>query len=66
MVWKSTFQRHQQCLVLMELLFSPFFLNLHQISPRHADEEDEQVAAAAMKELEMLMPNFCGTSSANR
>lgn len=42
------------------------FFNLHQISPRHADEEDEQVAAAAMKELEMLMPNFCGTSSANR
>ncbi|XP_035514791.1 ATP-dependent RNA helicase DHX8-like [Morone saxatilis] len=35
------------------------------IPPRHADKDDEQVAAAAMKELEMLMPNFCGTSSDN-
>ncbi|XP_027145588.1 ATP-dependent RNA helicase DHX8 isoform X2 [Larimichthys crocea] len=33
------------------------------IPPRRTDKEDEQVAAAAMKELEMLMPNFCGTSS---
>ncbi|KAM9335989.1 ATP-dependent RNA helicase DHX8-like isoform 3-T3 [Symphorus nematophorus] len=30
------------------------------------DKDDEQVAAAAMKELEMLMPNICGTNSANR
>ncbi|KAM9335987.1 ATP-dependent RNA helicase DHX8-like isoform 1-T1 [Symphorus nematophorus] len=29
------------------------------------DKDDEQVAAAAMKELEMLMPNICGTNSAN-
>ncbi|XP_029312987.1 ATP-dependent RNA helicase DHX8-like [Cottoperca gobio] len=35
------------------------------IPPRHTDEGDEQIAAAAMKELEMLMPNFCGTSSDN-
>ncbi|XP_049420392.1 ATP-dependent RNA helicase DHX8-like [Epinephelus fuscoguttatus] len=35
------------------------------IPPRHTDT-DEQVAAAAMKELEMLMPNVCGTSSDNR
>uniref|UniRef100_A0A3Q3VIY1 S1 motif domain-containing protein n=1 Tax=Mola mola TaxID=94237 RepID=A0A3Q3VIY1_MOLML len=28
------------------------------VPPRHTGEEDEQVAAAAMKELEMLMPNF--------
>ncbi|XP_028424334.1 ATP-dependent RNA helicase DHX8-like [Perca flavescens] len=33
--------------------------------PRHTDKDDQQVAAAAMKELEMLMPNFCGTSSDN-
>ncbi|XP_034716286.1 ATP-dependent RNA helicase DHX8 isoform X4 [Etheostoma cragini] len=33
--------------------------------PRHTGKDDEQVAAAAMKELEMLMPNFCGTSSDN-
>ncbi|XP_075950221.1 ATP-dependent RNA helicase DHX8-like [Anarhichas minor] len=33
------------------------------IPPRHADRDDEQVAEVAMKELEMLMPNFCGTSS---
>ncbi|XP_070707683.1 ATP-dependent RNA helicase DHX8-like [Pempheris klunzingeri] len=32
----------------------------------HTNKDDEQVAAAAMKELEMLMPNFCGTSSDNR
>lgn len=61
---KSTFQRHLQSLVYMELLF--FLFHLHQIPPRLAEEEDEQVAAAAMKELEMLMPNFCETSSANR
>ncbi|KAI3364932.1 hypothetical protein L3Q82_001112 [Scortum barcoo] len=36
-----------------------------RISQHHTDKNDEQVAAAAMKELEMLMPNFCGTSSAN-
>ncbi|XP_037611623.1 ATP-dependent RNA helicase DHX8-like [Sebastes umbrosus] len=36
------------------------------ILPSHTDKDDEQVAAAAMKELEMLMPNFCGTSSDNR
>ncbi|XP_034415247.1 ATP-dependent RNA helicase DHX8-like [Cyclopterus lumpus] len=33
-----------------------------RIPPCHP-EDDAQVAAAAMKELEMLMPNFCGTSS---
>ncbi|XP_053197870.1 ATP-dependent RNA helicase DHX8-like [Scomber japonicus] len=33
------------------------------IPPHHIDKDDEQVAAAAMKELEMLMPNVCGTSS---
>ncbi|KAK9530053.1 hypothetical protein VZT92_011586 [Zoarces viviparus] len=33
------------------------------IPPRHADRDDEQVAETAMKELEKLMPNFCGTSS---
>ncbi|XP_059180160.1 ATP-dependent RNA helicase DHX8-like [Centropristis striata] len=36
------------------------------VPPRHAEKDDEQVAAAAMKELEMLMPNFCGTSSDKR
>ncbi|XP_073345364.1 ATP-dependent RNA helicase DHX8-like [Pagrus major] len=36
------------------------------IPPRHPDKDDEQVAAAAMRELEMLMPNVCGTSSADR
>ncbi|XP_076615856.1 ATP-dependent RNA helicase DHX8-like isoform X2 [Chaetodon auriga] len=35
------------------------------IPPGNTVKDDEQVAAAAMKELEMLMPNFCGTSSAN-
>ncbi|XP_062299033.1 ATP-dependent RNA helicase DHX8-like [Scomber scombrus] len=34
-----------------------------KIPPQHTDKDDEQVAAAAMKELEMLMPNVCGTSS---
>lgn len=42
----------------------PLF-HLHQIPPRHTGEEDERVAAAAMKELEMLMPNVCGMSSAS-
>ena len=37
-----------------------------QVPPQQPGEEDEQVAAAAMKELEMLMPNFCGTSSADK
>uniref|UniRef100_A0A8D3E8E1 ATP-dependent RNA helicase DHX8 n=1 Tax=Scophthalmus maximus TaxID=52904 RepID=A0A8D3E8E1_SCOMX len=32
-------------------------------TPRHIDKDDEQVAAAAMKELEMLMPNVCGTKT---
>ncbi|XP_034426608.1 ATP-dependent RNA helicase DHX8 isoform X3 [Hippoglossus hippoglossus] len=32
----------------------------------HVHRDDEQVAAAAMKELEMLMPNVCGTSSDSR
>ncbi|XP_074518866.1 ATP-dependent RNA helicase DHX8-like [Halichoeres trimaculatus] len=36
------------------------------IPPRHPDKDDQQVAAAAMKELEMLMPNFNGPSSDNR
>ncbi|KAM8729641.1 ATP-dependent RNA helicase DHX8-like [Acanthopagrus schlegelii] len=36
------------------------------IPPRHPDKDDEKVAAAAMRELEMLMPNICGTSSADR
>ncbi|XP_041817936.1 ATP-dependent RNA helicase DHX8-like [Chelmon rostratus] len=35
------------------------------IQPCHTEKDDEQVAAAAMKELEMLMPNFCGTISAD-
>ncbi|XP_056285408.1 ATP-dependent RNA helicase DHX8 isoform X1 [Pseudoliparis swirei] len=34
-----------------------------RIPPCHPEKDDAQVAAAAMKELEMLMPNFCGTSS---
>ncbi|KAM6898774.1 ATP-dependent RNA helicase DHX8-like isoform 2-T2 [Lycodopsis pacificus] len=33
------------------------------IPPHHADRDDEQVAEAAMKELEKLMPNVCGTIS---
>lgn len=38
----------------------------HQLVPRGpTGEEDEQVAAAAMKQLEMLMPNFSGTNSAD-
>uniref|UniRef100_UPI0037E728E7 ATP-dependent RNA helicase DHX8-like n=1 Tax=Semicossyphus pulcher TaxID=241346 RepID=UPI0037E728E7 len=36
------------------------------IPPGHTDKDDEQVAAAAMKELEMLMPNFGGTSADDR
>ncbi|XP_034563460.1 ATP-dependent RNA helicase DHX8-like [Notolabrus celidotus] len=36
------------------------------ISPPHKDKDDQQVAAAAMKELEMLMPSFGGPSSDNR
>ncbi|KAK5906281.1 hypothetical protein CgunFtcFv8_002163 [Champsocephalus gunnari] len=36
-----------------------------RIPPGNTARGDEQVAAAAMKELEMLMPNFCGTSSDN-
>ncbi|KAM6964405.1 ATP-dependent RNA helicase DHX8-like [Tautogolabrus adspersus] len=35
------------------------------IPPGLPDKDDEHVAAAAMKELEMLMPNFSGTSSDN-
>nr|XP_046233744.1 ATP-dependent RNA helicase DHX8-like [Scatophagus argus] len=35
------------------------------IAPCRTDKEDELVAAAAMKQLEMLMPGFCGTSSAS-
>ncbi|XP_060884393.1 ATP-dependent RNA helicase DHX8-like [Labrus mixtus] len=35
------------------------------IPPSQPDKDDEHVAAAAMKELEMLMPNFSGTSSDN-
>ncbi|XP_037319652.2 ATP-dependent RNA helicase DHX8-like [Pungitius pungitius] len=35
------------------------------IPPLHTEKTDDQVAAAAMKELEMLMPNFCGTSTDN-
>ncbi|KAM7370466.1 hypothetical protein PAMP_010013 [Pampus punctatissimus] len=33
------------------------------IPSHHTDANDEQVAAAAMKQLEMLMPNIYGTSS---
>ncbi|XP_039991780.1 ATP-dependent RNA helicase DHX8-like isoform X2 [Xiphias gladius] len=36
------------------------------IPPPHKDKGDEQVAAAAMKELEMLMAKDCGTSFGNR
>ncbi|XP_071783317.2 ATP-dependent RNA helicase DHX8-like isoform X1 [Centroberyx gerrardi] len=36
------------------------------IPPRCPDKDDEQVAAAAMKELEMLMPSVSGMSSDNR
>ncbi|KAK5851181.1 hypothetical protein PBY51_001996 [Eleginops maclovinus] len=36
------------------------------IPPHNTAQGDEQVAAAAMKELEMLMPNYGGTSSDNR
>lgn len=43
-----------------------YFLPPRQIPPRHPDKDDEKVAAAAMRELEMLMPNVCGTSSADR
>lgn len=36
----------------------------HQVPRGPTGEEDEQVAAAAMKQLEMLMPNFSGTNAA--
>uniref|UniRef100_A0A3B4YQQ3 ATP-dependent RNA helicase DHX8 n=1 Tax=Seriola lalandi dorsalis TaxID=1841481 RepID=A0A3B4YQQ3_SERLL len=36
------------------------------IPPPHTDKDDEQIALAAMKELEMLMPSVCGASSDNR
>ncbi|XP_071377090.1 ATP-dependent RNA helicase DHX8-like isoform X1 [Centroberyx affinis] len=36
------------------------------IPPRCPDKDDEQVAAAAMKELEMLMPSVSGVSSDSR
>uniref|UniRef100_A0A3B4YQS2 ATP-dependent RNA helicase DHX8 n=1 Tax=Seriola lalandi dorsalis TaxID=1841481 RepID=A0A3B4YQS2_SERLL len=35
------------------------------IPPPHTDKDDEQIALAAMKELEMLMPSVCGASSDN-
>ncbi|XP_029933088.1 ATP-dependent RNA helicase DHX8-like [Myripristis murdjan] len=37
-----------------------------RIPPRHPSQDDEQVAAAAMKELEMLMPSANGLISDNR
>ncbi|XP_058477789.1 ATP-dependent RNA helicase DHX8-like [Solea solea] len=36
------------------------------IPPPNTVKDDEEVAAAAMKQLEMLMPNVCDTSSDNR
>ncbi|XP_068438704.1 ATP-dependent RNA helicase DHX8-like [Clinocottus analis] len=36
-----------------------------RIPPCHPEKDDEKVAAAAMKELEMLMPDFCGASASD-
>lgn len=37
----------------------------HQVPGGPTGEEDEQVAAAAMKQLEMLVPNFSGANCAD-